>query len=489
MNARKFLAGIVLACAVAVPSLAQAVNIQTLSVGRQSEVWFVQDRTVPMIAMTVALPAGSAYDPANKAGLATFAAALIDEGAGPYNSQGFQAALSGRAIRLNATAERDYLVISLVTLKENAPAAFRLLGIALSKPHFDADAIARVRAQILAGLQQEDEDPSNVAAKAFYRTFFGNHPYGHSVSGDAGSVASITREDLKAFAAQHWVRGGIHIAVSGDVDVATLKSLLGAAFSQIPDRAPPPEPFVTHMGQPGVQIIPMPVPQPNIVFGMPGILRNDKDFLPAYVANYILGGGGFSSRLTTEVREKRGLTYDISTGLNTFHRAGMVAGQVATKAGSVQQTIAVIKSTIDDFVTNGPTDKELTDAKTYLTGSFPLAFSSNTGIAGQLNTFQNAGLPVSYVAKRNDLINAVTADDVRRAAKRIFNSGKLTIVVAGSPQAAQRSKPLPGAEKPTKPAPQPTVAAKKTPAASPKAAATKSVVAPSPSAPKTTPHH
>ena len=131
MSPRRFLAVFAALCALAIPSLAHAVTIQTLSVGRQSEVWFVQDRTVPMIAMTVALPAGSAYDPSNKAGLAAFAAALIDEGAGPYNSQGYQAALSGRAIRLNATPERDYLVISLVTLKENAPAAFRLLGLAL----------------------------------------------------------------------------------------------------------------------------------------------------------------------------------------------------------------------------------------------------------------------------------------------------------------------------------------------------------------------
>jgi len=480
MSARRFLATLAAALAMALPSLAHAVTIQTLSVGRQSEVWFVPDHTVPVIALTVALPAGSAYDPANKPGLAAFAAALIDEGAGSYNSQGFQAALSGRAIRLSATPERDYLVVSVLTLKENAPAAFRLLGTALARPRFDPDAIARVRSQILAGLQQEDEEPSNVAAKAFFRTFFAGHPYAHPVSGDAAGISSITRDDLKNFAAQHWVRGGIHIAVAGDVDTATLKALLGAAFSQIPDRAPQPVPFVTHMGQLGLQIVPMPVPQPNVVFGMPGIMRNDPDFLPGYVANYILGGGGFASRLTTEVREKRGLTYDISTGLNTFHRAGVLAGQVATKAGSVQQTIAVIKSTIADFVTNGPTDKELADAKTYLTGSFPLAFSSNTGITSQLNAFQNAGLPVTYVAKRNDLINAVTADDVRRASKRLFNTNKLTIVVAGSPQAAQPSKPLPGADKPTKPAVRPV---KAKPRATPKPA---KPVATSPL--KTTPH-
>jgi zinc protease len=205
------------------------------------------------------------------------------------------------------------------------------------------------------------------------------------------------------------------------------------------------------MGAPGTQIVPMPVPQPNIVFALPALPRKDKDFISLYVANYILGGGGFSSRLTTEVREKRGLTYSVSTAINTDLRAGYFAGQIATKAGSVNETIKVIRSTIADFAKNGPTQKELDDAKTYLTGSFPLAFTSNVGITAQLNAFQVAGLPISYLQKRNGLINAVTVEDVRRASKRVFK-GNLTIIIAGSPQAQKpRAIPLPGADKPQAP--------------------------------------
>ena len=174
------------------------------------------------------------------------------------------------------------------------------------------------------------------------------------------------------------------------------------------------------------------MPQPNIAFGVPGVLRGDPDFLPAYVANYILGGGGFSSRLTAELREKRGLTYDISSDLTDLNRAGAIEGLVATRADAVKDTIQTLRDTMAKFAQDGPTMPELNDAKTYLTGSYPLAFSSNAGTASQLGSFQRAGLDVGYVAKRNELINAVSLEDVRRAAKKLFDPKRLTVVVAGT---------------------------------------------------------
>jgi len=232
--------------------------------------------------------------------------------------------------------------------------------------------------------------------------------------------------------------------------------LIASAFGQLPAKWPAPVPPVKRAGAPGVHVIPMPVPQPVAVFAVPGLLRNDRDFIPGYVANYILGGGGFSSRLMNEVREKRGLTYGISTSLDSLRRAGIVAGQVATKAGGMRQTIDVVRATMRDFVINGATDRELADAKTYLTGSFPLAFASNVGIASQLNAFQRVGLEIGYVRKRNTLINAVTLDDVKRVSVRLFSPSKLTIVVAGSLQGPSvPAKPLPGPGKPPQPAPPP----------------------------------
>jgi zinc protease len=432
-----------LALALLAPVAAHAVDVRGFSLGKGQDVWLVSGRTLPMIAMTVSLPAGSAYDPQAKPGLAAFAADLLDEGAGRLNANAFQTALSNRAIRLTVTPERDFLIISLVTLTDNAKDAFQLLGMALAQPRFDQDAIARVRAQILSGLAEQGEEPASVATRGFYRAFFHNHSYGHAIDGDAASVAAINAGDLKSFAATHWVGGGLKIAVAGDVDQATLTALLKTAFGRLAMKSPPPLPFAAHEGQPGVQVIAMDVPQPTAVFGMPGLLRNDPDYLPGFVANYILGGGGFSSRLTTEVREKRGLTYDISTDLETGKKAGYVLGEVATKRGAVQQTIGVIRDTLRDYAENGPTDTELADAKTYLTGSFPLEFGSNVGIADQLNAFQRIGLPVDYVKKRNALIDAVTLDQVKRVAKRLFNPAKLTVVIAGSLGTSAEASPAP----------------------------------------------
>ncbi|HEY1630104.1 MAG TPA: pitrilysin family protein [Rhizomicrobium sp.] len=411
---------------------AHATDVQTPPVAKGEQLWFSEDHTLPMIAMTVAIPAGSGYDPAAKPGLAAFSGYLLDEGAGKLNSQAFQTALSNRAIRLSVAPERDWLVISLVTLSDNARDAFQLLGTALAHPRFDAEAINRVRAQMLSNLAQEQEDPEQVAAKTFYSAYFHDHPYGHPLGGTAAGIAGIGQGDLKAFAAAHWARGDIRISVSGDVDKKTLAGLLDLAFGKLPLKPVPRLPPVGRVGTGNVVFVPMAVPQPVAIFAVPGLLRNDRDFIPAYVANHILGGGGFSSRLTGEIRVKRGLTYDVSTSLNTYGRAGVLIGEVASRADGMRQTLDVARKTMADFASGGPTDKELADAKTYLTGSFPLAFTSNVGIAGQMNAFQRAGLPVGYIQKRNALIDAVTIDDVRRVAKRLMDPSRLTVVVAGT---------------------------------------------------------
>jgi zinc protease len=432
MNLQKVLACAAFAIAIAAPQLARAVDVKVVPAAKGEEVWFVEDHTVPIVAMSAALPAGSVYDPQGKDGLAAMAAALLDEGAGKMNSNAYHAALADKAIQLSVSPSRDYAVIRLVTLAENAKEAFELLGLALAHTRFDADAIQRIRAQMIESIKQGEQEPSSVAGKEFARRFFAGHPYGHPVSGDIDTLAAINQNDLRQFARTHWVKNGLKIAVSGDVDEATLKGLLGAAFDAIPATRPAPPPNVMRLGAPGIHVVPMPVPQPTIEFGLPGILRADKDFIPAYIANYILGGGGFSSLLMKEVREKRGLTYGIDTDLSTYSKAGIFVGQVATKKESVKQTIDVVRHVMSGFIEKGATAAELRDAKTYLTGSFPLAFDSNTGIAAQLNAFQRVGLAPDYISKRNDMIEAVTLGDIKRVAKRLFNPAKMTIVVAGA---------------------------------------------------------
>jgi zinc protease len=400
--------------------------------GPNESVWFEENHAVPMIAVSFSLPAGSAYDPQDKPGLAAFAAYLFNEGAGSLRSTAYQGELARRAIQLTLSPDRDYFTISLVTLSSNAKDAFRLLGVALAHPRFDSDAIARVRAQMLQTLAQEGEDPESVAARKFYATFFAGHPYGHEVIGTAAGLSAIRAADLKEFARTHWVRGGVKIAVAGDIDAASLSSMLAPVLAPLASAAPPAPTRDTKLSARGTTMMPMPVPQPTALFGLPGMLRNDPDYLAGYVANYIVGGGDFSSRLTNEVREKRGLTYGISTNFGEYRAAGYVIGQVATKRESMNESLAVIRETLSRYSAEGPTEQELADAKTYLTGSYPLAFSSNVGIASQLNSFQRDGLPIEYVSHRNSLINALTLADVRRAARRVFDPARMTVVVAGT---------------------------------------------------------
>ena len=252
-----------------------------------------------------------------------------------------------------------------------------------------------------------------------------------------------------------------------------------SSFKPVPATTPPPLPPIGKLGQPGIHVTQMAVPQPSVMFGLPGIMRHDPDFIPGYVANYILGGGGFSSRLMDEVRVKRGLTYGIETQLSSYNNASIMVGSVATRADAVNQTISVVKDTLGKFAASGATQTELDDAKTYLTGSFPIAFASNAGIASQLSAFQRQGLDIGYVARRNSLIQAVTLDDVKRVAKRLYAPARLTVVVAGSPVAGKpvterpkapvRPTPPPVATAPGAVTPSPTLPAAGAPAETPAA--------------------
>ena len=448
---KQFFAAFCLDLAVPLARPAQAANIQNIDLGKKAEVWFAEDHTVPIVSFSISLPAGSAYDPPGKAGLASFAGSMIDEGAGGLDSKSFHEALANRAIAFSARADRDYLVISISTLKENAPEALHLLQVALTHPRFENEALQRVRAQIIQSLEQDQAEPQRLAARGFAREFFGGHAYAHPVTGEIGSISSVTAADLRNFARSHWVKSGLKVAVAGDITAPVLIKLLGETFLPVSGASPPALPNVGRLGAPGVHVIALAVPQPTAAFGLPGIMRHDPDFIPGYVANHILGGGDFSSRLMNEVRVKRGLTYGISTSLTAYNMASVMQGSVATRADAIRQTVQVVKDTLAEYAKNGPTQQELDDAKTYLTGSFPLAFASNGGTASQLGAFLRQNLDIGYVARRNALIQAVTLADVKRVARRLYDPARLTVVIGGSPAEGRASAPRPPPVRPPPP--------------------------------------
>ena len=430
------LASFALAAALVAPAAAQAITVREVRGPAGVETWLSEEHALPMIAISVSLPAGSAYDPVTKPGLAAFTASLLDEGAGDMAADAFKIALESRAIRLSANADRDFLIVSVTTLRENADEAFRLLGLALNSPRFDPDAVERMRVALQANLKQEEESPTDVAQKAWYAAYFGTHPYAHPPSGTPAGIAAITIGDLKDFAAAHLVRDRVKVAVSGDITQAQLAKYLQQVFAPLPASTVPSISAPVPPANPRTITIPRDEAAPVAVFGFPGPMRADPDFIPTYVTNYILGGGGFSARLMDQVRDKRGLTYGISTGLDDFRSSAIIVGDVQSDRTKVLTAMDVTRSEMGRFMKDGATTKELADAKTYLTGSFPLTLDSNAKIARTLNGFQRAGLSSDYVVKRNAMIQAVTLAQVNAMAKKYYDPQRLTVVIAGTPAAA-----------------------------------------------------
>ncbi len=403
--------------------------------------WLVEQHSVPMIAVRVGFKGGTAQDPAGKSGLVNLLSGTMDEGAGDLDSASFQRRLEELTMSLSFSAGRDEYYARMKTLTANRDEAFHLLQIALAKPRFDEEAVTRIRRQVITGLKREETDPDTLAYRAWFKSAFGDHPYGRPKKGTIKEVRTITPQDLKDFAAKIIARDVMRITVVGDIDAKTLGALLDKTFSDLPETSGLGEiPEAKVPAKPDLQVIEMDIPQSVIVFGMGGMKRHDKDFIPAFVMNYILGGGGFSSRLTEEVREKRGLTYSVYSFLLPLAHAGAIMGSASTKNSSVAEAIDLIRKEIARMAESGVTAEELSSAKTYLTGSYPLRFDSSSKIAGQLISIQMEELGIDYIDTRNARIKAVTAEDIARVAKRLLKEENMRVVVVGTPDGLKKTQ-------------------------------------------------
>jgi zinc protease len=429
----------VLAVALATLSLfsreAQAMKIEEVRSPGGIVAWLVESREVPLIAMRFAFDGGgSAQDPEGREGVASFLASMLDEGAGDLGAKAFQERVEELAVRMGFEAQRDGFYGSFTTLTENRDASARLLALALSRPRFDEEAVERMRKQHLASLAFAARNPTSVATERWMAHAFPGHPYGRPGNGTPNSVAAIARADLAEFHDRVLARDNLHVVAVGDIDAATLGGLLDTVFGGLPAKAriapvPKTEPKAKKL-----EVVDMNVPQSVVRFGLPAMPRADKDFIPAFVLNTILGDGAFTSRLYQEVREKRGLAYGVGTYLMPMRHASIFYGGVATKNEAVSQSLEVIRAELKRIAEEGPTEKELADTKAYLTGSFALRFDTSAGIANQLLWMNVEGLGRGYVEKRNALIEAVTIDDVRRVAKRLFEGRDLMVTVVGRPK-------------------------------------------------------
>jgi zinc protease len=428
-------APLAVAALVALALPARAVTIEEVKSEKGITAWLVEDHSIPVVSMSAAFRGGTALDPAEKRGLANMAVDLLDEGAGDLNSTAYQSQVEDLAAQIHFSAAPDTIAVRLRALKSNLAPSFDLLRLALTQPRFDPEPVARVRASVLNAIAREQHSPNALASRRWWKAAFPDHPYGLSSRGTAESVNSITPDDMRSFVRNRFARDVLIVGVVGDITPAELKPLLDSAFGPLPDHAAPGTvPDATAATKSEVEVANMPVPQSVLVFGEPGLKRNDPDWYAALLDLNILGSGGLASRVTLEVREKRGLAYSVSASLDPLDHAGVVLGQAGSQNANAAQAIDVIRATWKRMHDEGPTAKELADAKTYVTGSFPLSLDSTGRIAGILVSIQFDHLGIDYLGKRDQLINSVTLADAKRVAKRLLSPDNLLFTVVGQPE-------------------------------------------------------
>lgn len=395
--------------------------------------WLVEEHSIPFTALEIRFKGGTALDAPGKRGAVKLMAATLEEGAGDLDSQGFAAARDDLAAGISFDAWDDAVSVSAKFLTENRDRAVDLLRMALIEPRFDPAAIDRVRGQMNSIVESNAKDPQEIAAATFRKLAYGDHPYATSDDGTRASLQGLTRDDILAAKAATMARDRLFVSAVGDITPEDLGRLLDRLLGDLPATgAPMPPPARVDLAG-GVTVVDFASPQSMVVFGQPGLRFDDPDFFAAYVLNHILGGGGFESRLMNEVREKRGLTYGIASYLVNRDLADTWQGSFASANEKVAEAVQVTRDEWARMAAGGVTDAELAEAKTYLTGSYPLRFDGNGPIADILVGMQLDGRPMDYVQKRNGYIEAVTKEDIARVARRLMTPEGLRFVVVGQP--------------------------------------------------------
>jgi len=411
----------------------RAVEIQDVTSPGGIHAWLVEEHSIPFTALELRFEGGTSLDGPGRRGATLLMMALLEEGSGDLDSQGFAEARERLAASFEFDAYDDAATVSAKMLTENRADAVALLKQALTDPHFDEASIARVKGQVASIIRSNETDPNDIAGRAFDRLAFGDHPYGSSRFGTLDSVAALTREDLVTAKAAVLARDRIFVSAVGDITADELGRMLDDLLGGLPSAGAPMPPRADLHLSGGVTAVEWESPQSVVMFGQAGIARDDPDFFAAYLLNHILGGPGFAARLMDEVREKRGLTYGISTWLAPMDHAEIWQGSFASANEKVAEAVEVVRDVWANVAAEGVTEEELAAAKTSLTGSYPLRFDGNGPIANILVGMQSERLPISYVNDRNSYIEAVTLDDIRRVAKRLMDPSALRFVVVGKP--------------------------------------------------------
>jgi zinc protease len=435
MTARGLLAALLSVALLVFPlASAGAVEIKEIRTPLGIKAWLVEDRSVPVVTLNFSFDGGTASEPEGQKGVTSLMAILLTDGAGTLGAQDFKRREEDSEMSLGFGASLDRMSGSLRVLSANRAEGFEMLRLALTAPRFDADMLEQRRAQSISGLNQSEQRPQAVAARTLMTAVFGSHPYASNAEGLREGLRTLTVAEIKARAATVLSRTGLVIAAVGDIDADEFAREIDKAFGALPAGPALPElPRWQPSAKARTIVVERPVPQSTVQIALPGIARDDPDWYAAFVMNHIFGGGGLGSRLATEVREKRGLAYGASSALRLYKKASLLVISTASANEKVGEAIRVIRTEMARLRTDGVTDQELADAKTYLTGALPVSLDSSGSIANLLYSLQLDGLPRDHLDKRPALIQAVTAEDVRRVARHLLRDDAAITIVVGKP--------------------------------------------------------
>ncbi|MCV9909003.1 MULTISPECIES: M16 family metallopeptidase [Ochrobactrum] len=401
---------------------AYAIEIQEVVSPKGIKAWLVEDSSVPLISMRFSFKGGTSQDPGGKEGLANLMTGLFDEGAGDLDSDSFQERIDNLGAEMSFSASPDSVSGNIRMLAENRDAVNGLLALAVNKPRFDQDAIDRIRQQVVASLEASQRNPSTIASRKFSEVLYGNHPYGRPDEGTVKSLQSISREDLVNFHRKNFARDRLTIGVVGSINAKDLGEMLDKVFGDLPANAelvPVPD---AKLALGTTTSLSFDMPQTSISFVYPAVPRKDPEFFASYLMNHILGGG-FTSRLYAEVREKRGLAYSVSSSMALRDHVSALTISTATRPEKAQESLKIIREQVAAMANDGPTEAELAAAKSYLKGSYAVNnLDSSVSIADTLVGLQEAGLDRDYIDKRAELIDAVTLDQVKAIAKKLLEA-------------------------------------------------------------------
>jgi zinc protease len=419
----------------ALPCSAQAaVTIQHWQTPAGARVYFVESHELPMLDISVDFPAGSARDPAGKAGLARLTQDLLDQGAAGLTDTEIAHRLADVGAELSGSFDRDRAGVTLRTLSsptEKKP-ALDILARIVQQPDFPQAVTAREKQRLIEAIREAEADPETVASKAFYRALYGTHPYAHDDAGEIAEIEPLTRADLQAFYRAHYTASNAVISLVGDLTRAEAETIAARLSAGLPQGAaapplPPPAPT------PAASVrIPYPSAQSHVLIGAIGVPRDAPDFFALYVGNYVLGGGGFDSRLMREVRDKRGYAYSAYSYFFPLMVAGPFQMGLQTRSQETDAALRVALTTLRKFIAEGPSEAELAQAKANLTGGFPLRIDSNKKILEYLALIGFYRLPLDYLDTWVDKVNAVDVKAVKQAFARHIDPDRLVTVVVGA---------------------------------------------------------